>query len=126
VAPAISEIGATERGAATPPPGQGFDWLETLWATIDARAAADPAASYTARLLASGVDGPARKVAEEATEVLMAAKDDATAASDSRPVTRDALAGEVADLLYHTLVLLRERGLPPAAVIARLRERHKA
>ena len=46
---------------------QGFEWLETLWATIDARSGADPAASYTARLLAAGVDGPARKVAEEAT-----------------------------------------------------------
>jgi phosphoribosyl-ATP pyrophosphohydrolase len=97
-----------------------------LWATIDARAAADPATSYTARLLAGGVDAPARKVAEEATEVLMAAKDDAVAAPESRATTRDALTGEVADLLYHTLVLLRERGLPPSAVIARLRERHKA
>jgi phosphoribosyl-ATP pyrophosphohydrolase/phosphoribosyl-AMP cyclohydrolase len=112
--------------AATPPPSQGFEWLETLWATIDARATADPAASYTARLLAGGVDSPARKVAEEATEVLMAAKDDATAPRDSRAATRDALTGEVADLLYHTLVLLRERDLAPSAVIARLRERHKA
>jgi phosphoribosyl-ATP pyrophosphohydrolase/phosphoribosyl-AMP cyclohydrolase len=123
--PAATEP-ATKRGAATPPPGQGFEWLETLWATIDARVAADPAASYTARLLAGGVDAPARKVTEEATEVLMAAKDDAVAAPDSRATTRDALTGEVADLLYHTLVLLRERGLPPSAVIARLRERHQA
>ena len=109
-----------------PSAGQGFEWLETLWSTIDSRAGADPATSYTARLLAAGVDGPARKVAEEATEVLMAAKDDAVAAADGRASTTDALAGEVADLLYHTLVLLRERDLPPAAVIARLRERHKA
>jgi phosphoribosyl-ATP pyrophosphohydrolase/phosphoribosyl-AMP cyclohydrolase len=113
----------------TPPPftpaAQGFEWLETLWATIDSRADADPAASYTARLLAGGVDAPARKVAEEATEVLMAAKDDATAPPESRAATRDALTGEVADLVYHTLVLLRERGLPPADVIARLRERHR-
>jgi phosphoribosyl-ATP pyrophosphohydrolase/phosphoribosyl-AMP cyclohydrolase len=113
-------------GAATPLPAQGFEWLETLWATIDARAGADPAASYTARLLAGGVDAPARKVAEEATEVLMAAKDDAVATPEARAATRDALTGEVADLLYHTLVLLRERGLPPAAVVARLRSRHKA
>jgi phosphoribosyl-ATP pyrophosphohydrolase/phosphoribosyl-AMP cyclohydrolase len=112
--------------AATPPPGQGFEWLETLWATIDARSGADPAASYTARLLAGGVDAPGRKVTEEATEVLMAAKDDATAPPESRAATRDALAGEVADLLYHTLVLLRQRELAPAVVIARLRERHKA
>jgi len=104
---------------------QGFEWLETLWATIDARSGADPAASYTARLLAAGVDGPARKVAEEATEVLMAAKDDATAAADRKGATRDALTGEIADLLYHTFVLLRERDLPPSAVVARLRDRHK-
>lgn len=110
---------------AVPTPRQGFEWLETLWATIDARASADPAASYTARLLAGGVDAPGRKVTEEATEVLMAAKDDAVAAPDRRTATRDALTGEVADLIYHTLVLLRERGLSPAAVIATLRERHK-
>jgi phosphoribosyl-AMP cyclohydrolase / phosphoribosyl-ATP pyrophosphohydrolase len=105
---------------------QGFEWLETLWATIDSRAGADPAVSYTARLVAAGPDLPARKVAEEAVEVLMAAKDDAVAGDAARPGTRDALTGEVADLLYHTLVVLRERGLPPSAVIARLRERHKA
>jgi len=126
-AAALQQGTAAEPGAATPPPHQGFEWLETLWATIDARAAtADPTASYTARLLAAGVDGPARKVAEEATEVVMAAKDDATVPASERVATMEALAGEVADLLYHTLVLLRERGLPPSAVIARLRERHKA
>jgi phosphoribosyl-ATP pyrophosphohydrolase/phosphoribosyl-AMP cyclohydrolase len=111
---------ATERASA-----QGFAWLETLWSTIDSRSGGDPAASYTARLISAGVDGPARKVAEEATEVLMAAKDDAVAPDDRKPATRDALTGEVADLLYHTLVLLRERGLEPAAVIGRLRERHR-
>jgi phosphoribosyl-ATP pyrophosphohydrolase/phosphoribosyl-AMP cyclohydrolase len=124
---AVATPPATERGVAAPLPGQGFEWLETLWSTIDRRAAAaDPAASYTARLLAGGVDSPARKVAEEAPEVLMAAKDDATAPPESRAATRDALTGEVADLLYHTLVLLRERDLPPSAVIVRLRERHRA
>ena len=120
----VASPGAQAPATATPP--QGFEWLETLWGTIDARAAADPSVSYTARLLAGGVDAPARKVAEEATEVLMAAKDDAVAPVESRDAARDALAGEVADLLYHTLVLLRERGLPPAAVIARLRVRHRA
>jgi phosphoribosyl-ATP pyrophosphohydrolase/phosphoribosyl-AMP cyclohydrolase len=125
-APTTAAVPAAERGVATPLAAQGFDWLETLWATIDGRASADPASSYTARLMAGGVDAPARKVAEEATEVLMAAKDDAVAGADLRAATRDALTGEVADLLYHTLVLLRERGLPPSEVIARLRERHKA
>jgi len=107
-------------------PGQGFAWLETLWSTIADRAARRPEGSYTARLLASGVDGPARKVAEEATEVLMAAKDDAAleATGSDRTASRHALAGEAADLAYHALVLLAERGLPPAAVLERLRARH--
>jgi phosphoribosyl-ATP pyrophosphohydrolase/phosphoribosyl-AMP cyclohydrolase len=107
-------------------PDQGFAWLETLWQRIADRAAKRPAGSYTARLLAAGVDGPARKVTEEATEVLMAAKDDAAAeaAGLDRAATGDALAGEAADLLYHALVLLAERGLEPSAVVARLRERH--
>ena len=115
--------GATSGAPAVP---QGFAWLETLWSTVAERAAARPEGSYTAQLLAAGVDGPARKVAEEATEVVMAAKDDAAAEGGraARAATRDALAGEVADLLYHALVLLAERGLPPSAVIARLRERH--
>ena len=69
----------------------------------------------------------ARKVTEEATEVLIAAKDDAVAASagSEREATRDALAGETADLLYHALVLLAERDLQPAAVIEALRARHR-
>ena len=105
---------------------EGFAWLETLWATIAARAETRPEGSYTARLLDAGVDGPARKVAEEAVEVLMAAKDDAAAesAAADRTATRNALAGEAADLLYHALVVLAERGLPPSAVIDRLRARH--
>ena len=121
-----AEVGAAARSPIAPAATiQGFAWLETLWSTIDSRASGDPAVSYTARLIAGGVDAPARKVSEEATEVLMAAKDDAVAAQDRRDATRDALTGEVADLLYHTLVVLRERGLAPSAVIARLRERHK-
>ena len=105
---------------------QGFGWLETLWGTIVSRAAIRPEGSYTTRLLAAGVDGPARKVAEEALEVLMAAKDDAyaQAAGVDRTVLRDAMTGEVADLFYHALVLLAERGLPPATVIEKLKARH--
>ena len=67
-----------------------------------------------------------RKVTEEATEVLIAAKDDAAAERPARiGATREALAGEMADLLYHALVLLAERGLAPAAVIETLRARHQ-
>lgn len=115
-------------GAPAERGGQGFVWLETLWATIQARAAGRPEGSYTARLLADGVDATARKVTEEATEVLIAAKDDAAAetAGSDRSATREALAGEAADLLYHALVLLAARDLPAASVIDVLRARHQA
>jgi phosphoribosyl-ATP pyrophosphohydrolase/phosphoribosyl-AMP cyclohydrolase len=107
---------------------QGFTWLETLWATIADRAASRPEGSYTARLLTDGVDAVARKVTEEATEVLIAAKDDAAAETvgADRGVTHDALAGEAADLLYHAFVLLAERGLDPSSVISLLRQRREA
>ena len=87
-----------------------------------------PAGSYTARLLDGGVDAVARKVTEEATEVLLAAKDDAAAEAGGRDrgATHAALAGEAADLLYHALVLLAERGLQPSAVVDVLRGRHSA
>jgi phosphoribosyl-ATP pyrophosphohydrolase/phosphoribosyl-AMP cyclohydrolase len=100
---------------------EGFAWLETLWATIASRAAERPAGSYTTSLLAGGVDTAGRKVTEEATEVLLAAKDDA---AGSTHATRTALAGEAADLLYHALVLLAERDVAPAEVIDVLRSRH--
>jgi phosphoribosyl-ATP pyrophosphohydrolase/phosphoribosyl-AMP cyclohydrolase len=135
-APASSRsIGAAHTAADSPAVGaaprrfpepadrttQGFDWLETLWSTIAARAAERPNGSYTTSLLGGGVDAVGRKVTEEATELLLAAKDDATART---PATRKALAAEAADLLYHALVLLAERELAPAAVIDTLKRRH--
>jgi phosphoribosyl-ATP pyrophosphohydrolase/phosphoribosyl-AMP cyclohydrolase len=110
-------------GSAAERSTQGFAWLETLWSTIASRAAERPAGSYTTSLLDGGVDAVARKVTEEATEVLLAAKDDAVSSSAA---TRDALTGEAADLLYHVLVLLVERDVPPADVIAVLQERHRS
>jgi phosphoribosyl-ATP pyrophosphohydrolase/phosphoribosyl-AMP cyclohydrolase len=107
---------------APEPAPQGFAWLETLWSTISERAHSRPSGSYTASLLDGGVDAVARKVAEEATEVVLAAKDDASAVDRVR--TRSALSGEAADLLYHTLVLLAERDVEPSEVIGVLRERH--
>lgn len=94
--------------------GQGFAWLESLWRTLAARAVERPEGSYTVKLLDGGVDAVGRKVTEEATEVLLAAKND----------DPQALAGEVADLLFHTLVLLLERGVVPAEPLGVLRERH--
>ena len=104
---------------------QDFAWLERLWATIDERARTRPEGSYTSKLLDEGVDATARKVTEEATEVVMAAKDDDYAQRSGAERPRDELAGELADLLYHSLVLCAERGLPPAAVIDTLRRRHR-
>ena len=100
---------------------QGFAWLESLWTTIAARAATRPEGSYTAKLLEGGVDAAGRKVTEEATEVLLAAKDEA---AGSTPERRAALAAESADLVYHLLVLLAERDLPPSSVLSELRRRH--
>jgi phosphoribosyl-AMP cyclohydrolase / phosphoribosyl-ATP pyrophosphohydrolase len=115
-------------------PAQGFAWLETLWATIVERSDQRPPGSYTARLLDGGVDAASRKVVEEATEVLLAAKNDAVAEAASvreaaapvgvRQATQAALAAETADLLYHMLVLAAERGVSPSAVIDVLRSRH--
>jgi phosphoribosyl-ATP pyrophosphohydrolase/phosphoribosyl-AMP cyclohydrolase len=114
-------------GAQAQPTTQGFAWLENLWAVVASRAAERPEGSYTTRLLDGGVDAAGRKVTEEATEVLLAAKDDATAerTGEDRSETSTALAGEAADLLYHALVLLAERGVAPAAVIEVLRSRHR-
>ncbi len=106
---------------------QGFAWLESLWATIAQRAADRPEGSYTVALLDGGVDAAGRKVAEEATEVLLAAKNDEAAqvAGASRMETGAQLAGEAADLLYHAMVLLVERGIEPRDVIDVLRDRHR-
>lgn len=80
--------------------------LAGLWATIRSRAETRPPASYTTTLLDGGVDACGRKVAEEATELLMAAKDHAAGnGMESRVVE------EAADLVYHLLVLLAERGI---------------
>jgi phosphoribosyl-AMP cyclohydrolase / phosphoribosyl-ATP pyrophosphohydrolase len=116
---------AEGEAAATPANSQGFAWLETLWATIASRAAERPERSYTTRLLEGGVDAAGRKVTEEATEVLLAAKNDETAqgAAADRATTRERLTEETADLLYHALVLLAERGVEPGRVIDVLRAR---
>jgi phosphoribosyl-ATP pyrophosphohydrolase/phosphoribosyl-AMP cyclohydrolase len=119
---AEAAAGGTTGRAPTAP--QDFAWLEELWATIAERARTRPEGSYTSRLLAGGVDAVARKVAEEATEVVMAAKDDAVAEGLGTLRPRAELAGELADLLYHALVLCAERGLEPGAVMATLRSRH--
>ncbi|MYC83254.1 MAG: phosphoribosyl-ATP diphosphatase, partial [Acidobacteria bacterium] len=100
------------------PPGEGFHWLEQLWGVIASRAAERPTGSYTTRLLEGGVDLAGRKLMEEATEVLMAARDHARGEADNRRV-----AEEMADLLYHLLVLAADRRVRPSETIAVLEER---
>jgi phosphoribosyl-ATP pyrophosphohydrolase len=81
---------------------------------IGKRAAnADPASSYTAKLLSDGVERCARKFGEEAVEAVIAAL-----GQDDR-----ALTGEAADVLYHLLVLLKARGISLDAVMAELETR---
>ncbi len=98
--------------------GQGFARLEPLWDTIRSRAAERPAGSYTAELIDGGVDAAARKLIEEAAEVVLSAKNHA---AGDEPADR--VAGEAADLVYHLLVLLAERAIEPAAVLGELGRR---
>ncbi len=89
------------------------DVLDTLYATIESRKTHAPANSYTAQLFAAGENEIVKKVGEEAIEVIVAAKGQ----TDERVVS------EVADLLYHTLVLLAARGIAWQAVEAELARR---
>ena len=85
-----------------------------LFDTIRRRQAqADPNSSYVARLLAEGVDRVGKKVGEEATEVIIAAK-------NADPAE---LAHEIADLWFHTFVLLAQQGMEPEDVWNELRRR---
>lgn len=96
------------------------DALARLAAVIESRLPArggDPEKSYVARLLHKGPDAFLKKVGEEATEVVMAAKD-ADHGGD-----RSKIVGEVADLWFHTMITLAHYGLKPADVIAELERR---
>lgn len=87
--------------------------LETLAATIEARKAADPESSWTAKLLSKGPEKCAEKFGEEAIEAIIAAtKGD-----------RDNLTAEAADVLYHLTVLLAACDVPLADVMAELDRR---
>ena len=80
---------------------------------IEARRSGDPDTSYVARLFHKGTDAILKKVGEEATEVVMAAKDGA----------HERLVGEVADLWFHSMIALAHFGLKPADVLAELERR---
>jgi phosphoribosyl-ATP pyrophosphohydrolase len=89
------------------------DILQRLTQTLAERKHADPASSYVAKLYAKGEDAILKKVAEEAAETLMAAKD-----GDKLHLVR-----EVADLWFHCLVLLAHHDLGADAVLAELARR---
>ena len=87
--------------------------LERLASTIESRLKADPATSYVASLAAKGEDAILKKVAEEAAETLLAAKE-----GDKLHLIR-----ETADLWFHCMVLLAWHGARPADVLAELARR---
>ena len=91
----------------------GNDTLARLAAVVEQRKAGDPQTSYVARLFHKGTDAILKKVGEEATEVVMAAKDG----------DRARIVAEVADLWFHTLLTLSAFGLEPADVLAELERR---
>jgi phosphoribosyl-ATP pyrophosphohydrolase len=89
------------------------DTLARLAAVIEQRRGGDPDKSYVARLFAKGLDGMLKKIGEEATETVMAAK-------DGRP---ERVVAEVADLWFHSMIVLAHFGLEPADVLAELTRR---
>ena len=98
------------------PSMQGNDTLAKLAAVIESRKPAnggDPATSYVAKLFDKGLDAILKKVGEEATETVMAAKD-----GDPQKVVY-----EVADLWFHSIIALSAFGLKPAEVLNELARR---
>jgi phosphoribosyl-ATP pyrophosphohydrolase/phosphoribosyl-AMP cyclohydrolase len=103
-------FGDEPRAAAT-----SIAFLAKLEAVIAQRAAEQPDASYTAKLLAKGINKVAQKVGEEGVETALAGVNEAD----------DKLVAESADLLFHLMVLLRARNVPLATVVAELEKRHQ-
>lgn len=100
-------------GETRPPAALGDAVLERLAAVIESRKGASPDGSYVARLLARAPDSILKKIGEEATETVMAAKDGA----------HDRIVAETADLWFHCLVMLAHYGLGPGDVLAELARR---
>ncbi|MEI6599063.1 MAG: phosphoribosyl-ATP diphosphatase [Comamonadaceae bacterium] len=101
-------------------PISAADSLAALSRVIESRLprnGGDATASYVARLLHKGPDAFLKKIGEEATEVVMAAKD-ADAGGD-----RNRIVNEVADLWFHCMIALVHYGLTPADVVAELERR---
>ena len=90
-----------------------YETLERIAAIINERKGADPTKSYVAQLFAKGEDAVLKKIGEEATETVLAAK-----AGD-----RLALVRETADLWFHSMIVLAAHGLGPADVLAEMHRR---
>ena len=107
-------VAAAVRGGVTCVNDMGtVHHTDVLGETLAARKSADPASSYVAGLMAKGEDAILRKVAEESAETLLASKE-----GDKLHVVR-----EVADLWFHSMVLLAWHGLTPGDVLAELQRR---
>ncbi len=89
------------------------DILRQLAAVLEARKDADPESSYVAGLYAGGLDAILKKIGEEATETILAAKNGES----------EQLVYETADLWFHTLVMLARQGLGPDVVLGELQRR---
>jgi phosphoribosyl-ATP pyrophosphohydrolase len=87
--------------------------LDRLADLLEQRKSADPASSYVAKLYAKGMDSILKKVGEEATETVIAAKGG----------KRDEIIYETADLWFHTLIMLSHAGLKPQDVLDELARR---
>ena len=99
-----------------PDPARGSEILDQLYAVIEQRRGADPAQSWTAKLLHKGLPKICQKVGEEATETVVAALAE----------SREDLIEESADLLYHLLVLWAAKSVRPEEVYGKLHERRVA
>jgi phosphoribosyl-ATP pyrophosphohydrolase len=95
------------------PAKNGNDVLARLAEVLEARKGGDPEKSYVARLFNKGQDAILKKIGEEATETVMAGKD-----GDKQKIVY-----EVADLWFHSMLLLSAHGLKPADVLAELERR---
>ena len=91
------------------------DILNQLYATIESRKTSASEKSYTAQLFAAGENEIVKKVGEEAIEVIVAAKGQ----------TNERIVSEMADLIYHSMVLLASRGIPWSAIEDELARRHR-
>ena len=105
--------GEPTNGTMTANEADSTEILQALAVLLESRKSADPGSSYVAGLYAQGLNAILKKLGEEATETVLAAK-------DGNP---EQLIHETADLWFHTLLMLAYRGLGPDAVLEELRRR---